>query len=75
MVIKCTMVSEPKHLASPEQTATGKDDSNPFIVADLLLNQMVIRCTIVFGPKHLATLVVMAIGKEISNPLVSMIFF
>ena len=60
-------------MASPEQTATGKDVSNPFIVSGLLINQMVIKCTIVFELKHLATPVVMAIGKETSNPLFSMI--
>ena len=60
-------------MASPEQTATGKDISNPFIVSDLLINQMVIKCTIVFEIKHLTTPVVMAIGKETSNPLFSMI--
>ena len=73
MVIKCTISFDLKHLASPEQTATGKDNPNPFIVSGLLINQMVIECTMVFELKHLATPVVMAIGKETSYPLFSMI--
>ena len=61
-------------MTSPEQTATGKDISNPFIADDLL---KIIWLSggpwFLFELKHLATPVVMAIGKEISNPLFSMI--
>ena len=59
-----------KELASPEQTATGKDVSNPFIVSGLLINQMVIRWTIVFELKHLASPEQTATGKDNPNPFI-----
>ena len=61
-------------MASPEQTATGKDNSNPFIVDDLLkIIWLSVYHSSYLNEKHLATPVVMAIGKETSNPLFSMI--
>ena len=70
MVIKSTIAFELKLLASPEQTATGKDSSNPFIVSGLLINQMVIKSTIVFELKLLASPEQTATGKDNSNPLI-----
>ena len=57
----------PKELASPEQTATGKDILNPFIVSGLLINQMVIKSTIAFELKLLASPEQTATGKDSSN--------
>ena len=80
MDLRCTLVDlvfnsprlicSPKGLASPEQTATGKDFSNPFIVSGLLINQMVIKSTIVFELKLLASPEQTATGKDKSNPLI-----
>ncbi|GKB55168.1 hypothetical protein Tco_0905921 [Tanacetum coccineum] len=55
-----------KELASPKQTALGKDISNPLIVGSLLKKYMVISAPC-YSNEALAILEQTATGKEISN--------
>ena len=64
------VMCSPNELASPEQTATGKDISNPFIVSGLLINQMVTKRTIASKLNLLASPEQTATGKDSSNPFI-----
>ncbi|GJS44116.1 retrovirus-related pol polyprotein from transposon TNT 1-94 [Tanacetum coccineum] len=58
-------------LASPKQTAIGKDFSNPLIVDSLLKNNIVINVPMFFTNEALASPKQTAIGKDYSNPLMA----
>ncbi|GKF11171.1 hypothetical protein Tco_0049097, partial [Tanacetum coccineum] len=64
MVISSPCLIDNKELTSPEQTALGKDFSNPLIVNYMVIN--VPRCynEALASPKQTA------IGKDFLNPLI-----
>ncbi|GJZ26573.1 putative ribonuclease H-like domain-containing protein [Tanacetum coccineum] len=62
--------SKHQELTSPEQTATGKDFSNPLIVYSKLYGY---QCTMFYN-EALASPKQTAIGKDYSNPLMAEIF-
>ncbi|GJX83237.1 hypothetical protein Tco_0332718 [Tanacetum coccineum] len=65
-----TMSNRHQELASPEQTASGKDFSNPLIVDSLLKTIWFINAPC-FCNEALAIPGQTATGKELSNPLMA----
>ncbi|GKA66833.1 hypothetical protein Tco_0766641 [Tanacetum coccineum] len=70
MVINSPCLTDKKELASPEQTVSGKDFSNPLIVDSLLKTIWFINAPC-FCNKALAIPGQTATGKELSNPLMA----
>ncbi|GJY68646.1 hypothetical protein Tco_0471628 [Tanacetum coccineum] len=70
MVISSPCLTDKKELASPKQTALGKDISNPLIVDSLLKTIWFINAPC-FCNKALAIPGQTTTGKELSNPLMA----
>ncbi|GJV33106.1 hypothetical protein Tco_1393506 [Tanacetum coccineum] len=70
MVINSPCLTDKKELASPKQTVSGKDFSNPLIVDSLLKTIWFINAPC-FCNKALAIPGQTTTGKELSNPLIA----
>ncbi|GKB77523.1 hypothetical protein Tco_0944418 [Tanacetum coccineum] len=70
MVINSPCLTDKKELASPKQTAIGKDFSNP-LIAGRLLKTAWESIHHVFNNEELASPKQTAIGKDFTNPLIA----
>ncbi|GKA88016.1 putative ribonuclease H-like domain-containing protein [Tanacetum coccineum] len=70
LIVSIRMINLHQELASPEQTASSKDFSNPLIVDSLLKTIWFINAPC-YCNKALAIPGQMATGKELSNPLMA----